>query len=255
MKVIIIEDELHNYRLLRGMVEELRPEWNIIGNFESVKDSVDYLQNNSQPDLILMDIQLNDGICFSIFEQVKLESMVIFTTAYDNYAIKAFKVNSIDYLLKPIKEKHLEQALAKFESFYTKTDSTSAQLDYNSIKKAIHDGTPSYRQRFLISGAKAYYRLKTSEIAYFYSENKVSFAVDYYGKEHIVDYTLDSLEEELDPQNFFRANRNTILNIDAIQQFEDYFGGKLSILLVSPFSERITISRLKASAFKQWIGK
>jgi DNA-binding LytR/AlgR family response regulator len=234
------------------MVEELRPDWKVCGHCSSVHESVDFLKSNT-PELILMDIQLNDGICFSIFDQVDVKSMVIFTTAYDNYAINAFKVNSIDYLLKPIKSSDLENALDKFESF--KSESSSENIDYNKLLDALRKGSNAYRQRFMISGANSYYKLKTKDIGWFYSENKITFAVDFTGKEHIIEYTLESLEQELDPLEFFRANRSTIISIESVERFEDYFGGKLSVLLTPPFNQRIGVSRLKASAFKQWVGK
>lgn len=253
MKVLIVEDELHNYRLLHGMLSELRPDWEVIKHCESVKSSVEFLSNESQPDLIMMDIQLNDGICFSIFDQVDVQSKVIFITAYDNYAIQAFKVNSVDYLLKPIKESELETAIEKFEA--STVVLKDSEIDYGQLLQAISLGQKSFRQRFLISGARNYYKLLVKDVAYFYSENRVTFAVDRQGKEHVVDFTLDKLEEELDPKCFFRANRSTTLHIDSVDSFEDYFGNKLSVLLTPKFKERITISRLKATAFKHWVGE
>jgi DNA-binding LytR/AlgR family response regulator len=253
MKILIVEDELHNYRLLEGMIAEMRPDWEVVKHCESVQCSVSFLSEAPQPDLILMDIQLNDGICFSIFDQVKVESKVIFTTAYDNFAIQAFKVNSVDYLLKPIKESDLEKAIEKFEESHLPQKNN--QIDYNQLLQAISQGQKSYRQRFLISGARNYYKLLVKDVAYFYSENRVTFAVDRDGKEHIVDFTLDKLDDELDPKVFFRANRATTIHIDSVESFEDYFGSKLSVKLTPEFKERITISRLKATAFKQWVGE
>lgn len=255
MNVIIIEDEQHNLRMLQGMIEAIRPEWKIVNTFESVKDSIEWLSTNSHPDLIFMDIQLTDGISFAIFDSVEVKSLVIFTTAYDDFAIKAFKVNSIDYLLKPIKEDELEKAICKFENYFKTKDSVVVESVYSNILKAIKTTNKQYRTRFLISGTDSFFKVSTSDIAYFYSDSKITFAVTFSGKEHIVDYTLEKLEEELNPDIFFRANRHTILNIDSIERFENYFGGKLMVFLTPPFKNRITVSRLKATIFKMWIGK
>ncbi|MBN2611401.1 MAG: response regulator transcription factor [Bacteroidales bacterium] len=254
MNILIIEDELHNQRMLEGMVLKIRPHWNITGATESVADSVEWLKKN-QPDLIFMDIQLTDGICFSIFEQVKVDCPVIFTTAYDNYAIQAFKVNSIDYLLKPVKENELANAITKFEQVSGYKIKTREAFDYREILNAIRYGEKKYRKRFLIQGASSYYRLNAEEIAYFHCKSKITFAVTFAGKEHIVDFTLESLEEELNPDEFFRANRHTILHINVVQKIEDYFGGKLHVRLIPPFKQEVIVSRLKNTAFKDWLGR
>ncbi len=254
MNVIIVEDEQHNYRLLKGMVEKLRPGWVIKDCFESVKQAVSWLKENPAPDLIFMDIQLSDGISFSIFEQVKVESMVIFTTAYDEYALRAFRVNSIDYLLKPIKEDKLKVAIEKLEKMYPlETIIFDDKPDYHELLNAIVKGEKKYRKRFLISGASSFYKIESQNIACFNTENRVTTAQTNDGKKHIVDLTIEKLEEQLDPELFFRANRSTIININAIRKFENYFGGKLIVRLVQPFNEAITISRLKAGDFKKWI--
>lgn len=254
MDVLLIEDELHNQRMLQGMILKLRPRWKIIEILDSVRDSVEWL-SRSKPGLIFMDIQLTDGICFSIFEQVKVDSPVIFTTAYDNYAIRAFKVNSIDYLLKPIKEDELEKAIQKFENLAITHTLQIEQADYNDILCAIREGERKYRKRFLIRGTTSYFRLDVKEIAYLSCTNKISFAVTFGQKEHIIDYTLENLEEELDPERFFRANRNTILNIDVVKKIEDYFGGKLHVKLIPPFKQDVIVSRLRNAAFKDWVGR
>ncbi len=255
MKVVIVEDELHNSRMLKGMIQSLRPDWEILASLETVKQSVEWFNNNDHPDLIFMDIQLTDGICFSIFDNVKIESMIIFTTAYDEYAIQAFKVNSIDYLLKPIKEEKLELSITKFERLFNNTSEDNNQKSYDAILKAIKKGEKTYRKRFLISGSTSFFKIETQDIAYFYTVNRITFAVMYDKKEHIVDFTMEKLEEELDPDMFFRANRSQIINIDSIRKFESYFGGKLIVRLVDPFNEPVTISRLKASEFKNWLDR
>ncbi len=255
MEVLIIEDEKHNIRMLNGLLKSLRPGWEISGELESVRQSVAFLSSGHQPDLILMDIQLSDGICFSIFEQVQVKSSIIFTTAFDAYAIQAFRVNSIDYLLKPVKENELERALAKFESFRMVRYPTVPGTDYEEVLRAIRSGQKEYRQRFLVTAGNRYYKLDTRDIACFMSENKITTAVTYSNEKHVVDFSLDRLEEDLDPDQFFRADRKTIIHIDLIARFEDYFGNKLMVKLKSPVNDKITVSRLKASAFKVWVGK
>jgi len=252
MRVIIVEDEQHNVRLLRGMISKLRPAWEIIDSFEDVEGTVDWLRSNEPPDLIFMDIQLQDDICFSIFDQVEVKSMVIFTTAYDEYAVQAFKVNSIDYLLKPIKSSELEQAIIKFEKIHQQIDQ---HPDYKTLLQAITDNKPKYRKRFLVSEPTAYVKVNAEDIAFFYTENRVTFAITFKNKRHIIDLTIESLEEQLDPDVFFRANRSYILNNEAIHKVESYFGSKLLVKLVAPFSETITVSRLKATVFKNWLDR
>lgn len=253
MKVIIVEDELHNSRMLEGMIKELRPGWEIVATFESIKGTVNWLKESSAPDLIFLDIQLTDGVSFSIFEQVKVSSMVIFTTAYDEYAIKAFELNSVDYLLKPIKKEKLEKAILKFEYFNKQAEETDVKPDYEQLLNAIKTKNVNYKQRFLISGATSYYKINTKDIAYFYVDQRVTFAVTFDKKEHIINSTLDKLEEELDPQQYFRANRSFILNNESVSKIENFFGGKLVVMLTHPFKEKVTISRLKATAFKEWL--
>lgn len=256
MKVIIVEDELHNYRLLRGMVKKLRPEWEIVEWFESVKGTVAWLKDNPSPDLIFMDIQLTDGISFSIFDQVKVESMVIFTTAYDEYALRAFQVNSIDYLLKPIKEDKLKHAIEKFENiFHHPANTEENRPDYNEILNAITKGEKKFRKRFLVSGPTSFFKIDVEDIAWFNTENRITTAFTFDGKKHIIDLTIEKLEVQLDPEVFFRTNRSTIIHINSIRKFESHFGGKLVLRLILPFDEPITISRLKATEFKEWVGK
>lgn len=253
-KALIVEDELHNYRLLRGMVEQFRPEWQILGPLESVKKSVSWFKENPAPDLIFMDIQLVDGVCFSIFDEVKIDTMIVFTTAFDEYALQAFNVNSIDYVLKPIKEVKIQEAILKFEK-YRNLQTETIVPDYKDILSAIVQGEKKYRKRFLVAGANSYSKINTKDIALFYTENRITYAVSFDGQEHHLDLTMEKLEEQLDPDMFFRANRSYIIHCDAVYKIESYFGGKLHVKLTTPIKHEITISRLKATEFKNWIGK
>lgn len=255
VNIIIAEDEEHNLRMLMETVEKLRPDWNICGTFESVKSTVEWLNNNRHPDLMFLDVQLADGLCFSIFEQLDVDSMVIFTTAYDTYAIRAFKVNSIDYLLKPFKESDLASALEKFERLTAISDQIPRANDFRELLKAIRNGEKKYRKRFLISKGGGYITLDADEIAYFYSENRITTAVSFEKRNHIVDFALDSLEEQLDPEMFFRANRQLIVNFRAVRRIDNHFGGKLKLYLIPQFEGDLLVSRLKAMAFRQWLGQ
>lgn len=262
MRLIIIEDELHNSRMLSDMVKLLRPDWNIEAVLESIEESVEWLANNRAPQLILMDIQLSDGISFSIFDQVELNAKthVIFTTAYDKYAIRAFKVNSLDYLLKPIKEAELEFAFQKLELHVAKDESFLPLLSqekevYKSLVASILRGEKEYRTRFLISGIKDYIMLETLDIAYFYSSNKATFAYTKDKKLHLLAYTLEQIEDELDPKQFFRANRQVILNIESITKISNDVGNKLKVKVSPEADFEINVSRLKAAEFKMWLGK
>jgi DNA-binding LytR/AlgR family response regulator len=255
MKVAIVEDEIPNMRMLAAMLLSLRPRWEVVARLESVRQSVAFFSAGEQPDLVLMDIQLSDGPCFSIFDQVEVRSSIIFTTAFDQYAIQAFRVNSIDYLLKPVKEIDLERALTKFETLRTQMPLQVPSFDYPAIHQSIRTGQKAYRKRFLVTAGSRYYKLDTGDIACFESENRITTAITWTGEKHVVDFSLDRLEEELDPDYYFRADRKTIIHIDLISRFEDYFGNKLIVRLKSPVNDKITVSRLKASAFKMWVGK
>ena len=258
-RVVIIEDEVHNSRMLKGMIEKLRPDWKILSILESVEESVVWFEKNKAPDLILMDIQLSDGICFTIFEKVKIDplSRIIFTTAYDEYAIRAFKVNSIDYLLKPVEESDLENAFTKFEQLDStdKDHLIKTQEHYQDLIHTILNSKKEYRKRFLISGVSSYQKIETENISYIYSENKLTFAVDFNSKQYTLDYNLEQVESELDPEKFFRANRKVIVNIDAVTKVSTETGSKLKVYTNPQPDFEIIVSRLKAGDFKNWLGK
>ena len=253
VNALIIEDEHHNYRLLRGMIEKHRPDWKIEGPVVSVEKAIAWFSTNPMPDIVFMDIQLTDGICFTIFEKIKINSIIIFTTAYDEYALRAFDVNSIDYLLKPIKESRLIEAISKFEMFFNLKDNKINDNDFSDILNAIKKGEKNYRKRFLVTGATSFLKLDIKDIAIFYTENRITYAVTFDGKEHHIELTMEKLEEQLNPEMFFRANRSFIIHIDAIQRIETYFGGKLIVKTQPQIKQEIKISRLKATEFKNWI--
>lgn len=257
-KVIIVEDEMHSSQMLKDMVLQLRPEWDVVAMLQSITETVEWLSNNKEPFLIFLDIELADGNCFSIFEQVKVESPIIFTTAYNEYALKAFELNSIDYLLKPIKEADLKRAIEKFDralELIERDLASSPKVDYQQIARSIMSFDGGYRKRFLISKRDSFFKLQIEDIAYFYFEARVTFAVSFDGKQHVINQPLDKLDEELDPQIFFRANRQTIVNVDAVDHFETYFSGKLVLKLINKLNDKIMISRGKAGQFKDWMNQ
>ena len=252
LNVVIIEDEIPAARLLNFMVKQLRPDWNIISLPGNVEESVHWFKENPHPDIIFLDIQLSDGHSFDFLSQAKPSSAIIFTTAYDEYAIRAFSVNSIDYILKPVDEKRLLEAIVKYESL-TKNKHIKNKEYLDIILDSLQHHEKRYRTRFIIYGTNRFWTLQVSNIAYFYSENKVTFAVTKTGEEHIVDLSLNKLSEQLDPDRFFRANRQVILCIDAITHVEPYFNGKIVVSIQPPYKTKITISEEKISSFKSWL--
>lgn len=251
----IIEDEYPAARLLSRMLASLRPDWEITLLPGTVEDSVRWFAENPHPDVLFLDIQLTDGISFLFLEQAQPQSMIIFTTAYDEYAVRAFTVNSIDYLLKPIHEERLMAAITKFERLSPHSiREFNHQLDVSGLMRALMDReTPHYRTRFLITSGRHFYTIQVSEIAYFYSENKLTFAVTADGKRHMVDLSLGKLEEQLDSRRFFRANRQFILSAESVKSIEPYNGSKLNIRVMPPFGEAIPVSREKITSLKMWL--
>ena len=251
---VIIEDEIPAARRLNNTLNELRPEWQITVLPGSVKKSVEWFAENPHPDLVFLDIQLTDGISFTFIEQAQPESTIIFTTAYDEYAIRAFTVNSIDYLLKPIDNIRLEEAIVKFEHLTTKyLNQGQKPIDLMEILQNITQPGKKYRTRFLISGDDKLFTLQVEDIAYFYSENKVTFAVTKQNREFIIDLSLDKLMEQLDPDVFFRSNRQTVVSINAIVKGESYFLGKAILHVKPPFKDKIIVSRDKIAPLKLWL--
>ena len=254
IKAAIIEDEIPAARLLNKMLTELRPEWEILVLPGNVEGAVKWYQDNPHPDILFLDIQLTDGVSFSFIEQANPESMIVFTTAYDEYAIRAFKANSIDYLLKPIDKERLGEALEKYEKLTSKFyKEFNKQGDILEILQNITNPAKKYRTRFLISGEDKLFTLQVDDIAYFYSENKITFAVTQKGQEHIIDLSLNKLMEQLDPEQFFRANRQIIISIASIDHAEPYFNGKIVVSVLPPYKAQITISEEKLSSFKLWL--
>lgn len=244
--ILIIEDEsLNSDRLLR-LINNLLPKVTI-KVLESVADSIEWLNSNTQPDAILMDVRLSDGLCFEVFEQVKVECPIIFTTAYDEYAIKAFKVNGVDYLLKPVEQDELKAAFEKVESLSLKQQSVPLDSLIQYLKPTEH------RNRFLLPHKDGYKTVLVSDIIYFCSELKITKAILQNGSKETIPYTLEELEKQLDPKLFIRANRQYIIHIDSVQYVHNFFNGKLKIVLKKNPETEIIVSRDKAPVLKKWL--
>lgn len=250
MNILLIEDEFPAYKRLQKLLSLQLPEAQISAQIESVSGALAYLRKEAPPALIFMDIQLADGLSFSIFEQIEIQSPVIFTTAFDQYAIKAFKVHSVDYLLKPITDAALTDALAKYQRFYQ----TNNQLPAQALQQLVQQmQRPAYRERFLVKSGSSLSYLTTTEVAYFYSEQSLVFAKKSDGKQHHLDTTLDQLERELDPASFFRISRKLIISLGAIQKIDTYFNGRLLVALLPATDLKATVSRDRVNDFKAWL--
>ena len=252
MKLLIIEDEKHNANRLQLMVKEIDKDIEVIDILESVADSIAWFATNKEPDLILMDVRLSDGLCFEIFSGCVVTSPVIFTTAYDEYALRAFKVNSIDYLLKPIHRPELERALLKFKNLVGSQQTDPA---ISSLVEVVRKQGIVYRTRFLIQVNDGYKTIPVKDVDYIYSEFKVIYLALDNGQIQSIPYTMDELEEQLDPALFFRANRQHIITIHSIKDIHNSFNGKLKVTLFKYPHVEILISRDKATAFKQWLDR
>jgi DNA-binding LytR/AlgR family response regulator len=265
LSILIVEDEQPNVNRLRRLLQTIRPDNQVVAVLGTVRESVDWLRTNVKPQLIFMDIRLADGICFDIFSQVSVTSPIIFTTAYDEYMMQAFKVNSIDYLLKPIDSDELTQALDKFDQLQTAQDSSvsdsparhqsDSSVLYAELVDLYRKQLKAFRQRFLLPFRDGYVTLSVQDVVYFFSETKITFADLKSGDKTMIPYTLEELEEELDPRHFFRANRQYIIHVDSIQSIHNYFNGKLKVLVGKKDAVEIIISKDKAPLFKQWLNQ
>lgn len=252
MKIVIIEDEIIAAQNMRDALKEYDPAIKILAVLRSVRQAVEWLSSNLPlVDVLLMDIQLTDGISFDIFEKIPVQKPIIFTTAFDEYAIRAFKVNSIDYLLKPISVTDLSTALNKLKTLTP----TIPTINYQLLAQQIQLNTPSYKERFLVKGGKTLYSIETRDIAYFHADGNLVLLRTMDNKNFPVNYSLDILEEQLNPKDFFRVTRKVIAHIQTIQKVSPYFKGRLKLEVRPPMETELTVSNKKASLFKEWLGK
>ncbi len=250
MKVLIIEDEKPSARRLQRMLEKQGVAANQM--LHSVEESIIWFKNNEHPDLIFLDIQLSDGLSFDIFEEVTIKSSIIFTTAFDEYALQAFKLNSIDYLLKPIDEEELQVAIEKYREL--KPEPHNVQLNFEDIKNLITNPLErEYKQRFTTKIGQHLKMISVSEIECFYSENKGTYAHTISGRDYLLDTTLENLEQELSPKVFFRISRKYFININAIKDIISYTNSRLELKLNSNLDQQIIVARERVRDFKLWL--
>jgi len=250
MNVLVIEDERLAAERLEKMLSDISYEIKVMAKLESVIDSINWLNENEKPDLIFMDIQLDDGICFEIFDSVKIETPIIFTTAFDKYAIKAFQVNSVDYILKPIEKHALIKALEKYKSIYRVSQSQNDKL--NQLYKQV---IQNYKSRFFVKIGNHFSSISVDEIQCFLIQERGIFLRTINGKKYDLDYSLDQLQKHLDPEKFFRINRNYLIHIDSIQDIYSYSSNRLGVKLKMLDHLDMIVSREKVSDFKKWLDR
>ncbi len=247
-KYIIIEDEEPAFNRLKKMIGEIDSQLVFLENLGSVKATVEWLQNNPQPDLIFMDIQLSDGNSFEIFKQVKVSSPIIFITAFDQFALEAFKVNSVDYILKPIKKEELAASIEKFN-----TRKIPINFDFNQLLQMMQQPKTQYKERFAVKFGEHLRTIETNDIAYFYTENRVNFFVTFDTKRYVNDFNLDELEALLPPKSFFRINRQFIISIKSIAEMLTYSKSRVLVKLNPPSKLESLVSTERSSEFKSWL--
>ncbi|WP_136480268.1 LytR/AlgR family response regulator transcription factor [Cognatitamlana onchidii] len=252
MKVVIVEDEITAAENLTYLVNKIDASIEILTVLDSVKLAVDYFSKPTEAQLVFMDIHLADGISFEIFEQVSLNIPIVFTTAYDQYAIKAFKVNSVDYLLKPVNEEELSQAINQFKN-QNVSDSSANESNIQGLLELLQTKSKSYKTTYLVHHRDELLPIKTEDLAYFYIETGIVKGVTFNNKSYMIDKKLEDIENELDPDMFHRINRQFVVNRNAVANIKFYFNGKLIMNVNPPAKERIVVSKAKASEVKNWL--
>ncbi len=255
IKVLIIEDEMPSARKMNALIGMIAPDFEVVDMLESVQESVQFLKQN-KVDLIFLDIHLADGNSFAIFEQIKIETPIIFTTAFNQYAIEAFQLISVDYLLKPIEKERLEQAITKFRKIHM-TEQSAPVVDYQEINRIIAKSVNAkdYQERFMVHYRDKIKTIKVDDIASFYAENKSVFITLFDGHSYDLPNTLEQLEEKLNPKSFFRANRKCIVHIKAVKDAIVYSKSKLKLNITPTLPFDVIISTEKTPKFKQWLNK
>ncbi|MGM0619523.1 MAG: LytR/AlgR family response regulator transcription factor [Bacteroidota bacterium] len=249
MKIVIIEDERLAAEKLESLLMQVNAETEVAAKLESVEESVNWLASNPSPDLVFMDIQLDDGISFEIFDAVKVEAPVIFTTAFDQYAIRAFKVNSVDYLLKPIDRNALENALEKYQRIFR-----PAGIE-EKLSKVFQQLSKPWKTRFFVKIGVHFQSVPVEEICCFFVEERCSFLKTQNGKNYAIDYSLEQLQKRVDPELFFRINRNFMVNINCIAEIISYSTNRLKLKLKNFDNEGLIVSRDKVPEFKLWLDR
>lgn len=247
MKVLIIEDEYAAARRIKKLILTIAPETDIVAHIDSVEEAINWFKSDADADFVLMDIQLADGVCFDIFDFVDVQIPVIFTTAYDEYAFQAFKVNAVDYLLKPIKRLELEKAIEKYS---TLTKGKEFSESYQEIKKLLQPERP---KRFMVKLGSQIRLISMDQVAYFYTENKLTFLTTWKGKRYPIDYSLEKVEEMISPTHFFRINRQFIIHIEAIQGMQIYSKSRFKVDLEPECDLEAIVSAERSPRFRKWV--
>ena len=253
INALIIEDEELAASRLKRLIKENFDDIHILATHDSIDATVVYLNENPKPDLLFLDIQLADGLSFEIFNRIKVQSPVIFTTAFDEYAIKAFQVNSIAYLLKPIKLDELKESIAKFREIKQYFSEEELNLKISNLFHQYSKQSSEHKSRFLINKGEHLISVKADEIAYFYTEDKAVFLIDNNGNRHIINQSLETLEAKLNPRQFFRISRQYLISITSVKKISNYFNYKLKLNLQPETDKLIVVSRAKAVEFKKWL--
>ena len=253
MKILLIEDEEPAAKRLQKMLKEIEPTATILETIVSVSSAIKWLKENEVPDLVISDIQLSDGLSFEIFKKVNAQCPVVFTTAYDQYAIEAFKVNSIDYILKPVKKDELAAAINKFKQL--KNNAQPPALDINKLLQSFNAAPEAnYKNRFIVRYGEHIKTINIQDVAYFYTEDKINFLTTKEGRRYTIDFNLDTLETMLNPKVYFRINRQYIIGIHAITEMFAYSKSRVLIKLNPPTKQEIVVSTERSGDFKLWLG-
>jgi len=252
MNILIVEDEGIAAERLIGLIKQLEPNTSVVGQVDSVKSAVRWFGANNAPDLAFFDIQLADGHSFEIFEQINVTCPIIFTTAYDQYAIQAFKVNSIDYLLKPIKKEDLTRALDKFK---LSRPTTTVQPDVQALISLMQLQSNYYKERFVIKVGEHLKSVNTADVAVFYSQDKASYLQTLTGQKYLLDQTLDQIESVVDPKQFFRISRKYIVNVRGISDMLSFTNSRLKLRISHFPDEEVVVARERVGEFKEWLDR
>lgn len=255
MKVFIVEDEPLARKELNRLLDKSGQPVTVVAYADSIEDAVIWLKQNEHPDLMFFDIQLSDGLSFEILNQVKVDIPVIFCTAFDEYAIRAFKVNSVDYLLKPVKQEELNKALEKYTALSEKMTSAGQGLSLLQIENLLEINKPTFKTRFVARFGDQIKRIDISDVAYFNAVDNEVFLITRDNSRYIIDYSLEQIDSLVNPQDFHRVNRSFIIQINAIQKISKYFNSRLHLELQPPTSESVLVSRVKVPDFMDWIDK
>ncbi len=253
MNVIIIEDEYPAAERLTKLLERADPQVRVVATLDSVASAVPWLQTHPAPDLIMSDIQLSDGLSFEIYERVLIKSPIIFTTSYDEYAIRAFRHKSIDYLLKPIKFEELQRSIEKYRDLHRAPSDANPAAQLEKLLDTLSHTGRTHKKRFLVKKGEQLIPVADEDTAYFYTENELVYLITHTGKKYILDYTLEQLLTLLDPAHFFRINRQFIVSLAAVQQIHTYFSSRLKLQLKPGADAEVLVSKGQVRHFKAWL--